>query len=40
MINGCDFARYWDDNWYDIPADRHDIGLHLAFLDGHAEHHR
>jgi prepilin-type N-terminal cleavage/methylation domain-containing protein len=40
MINGCDFALYWDDNWWDIPADRHSLGLGLSFLDGHSELHR
>jgi prepilin-type processing-associated H-X9-DG protein len=40
MINGCDFALYWDDNWWDIPADRHGLGLGLSFLDGHSELHR
>jgi len=40
MINSCEFALYWDSTWYDIPADRHSLGLDLSFLDGHAEHHR
>jgi prepilin-type processing-associated H-X9-DG protein len=40
MINGCDFALYWDDTWWDIPADRHQLGVGLSFLDGHVEHHR
>jgi prepilin-type N-terminal cleavage/methylation domain-containing protein/prepilin-type processing-associated H-X9-DG protein len=40
MINSCEFALYWDSTWYDIPADRHNLGLGLSFLDGHAEHHR
>ena len=40
MINACDFAIYWDSTWWDIPADRHSLGLGLSFLDGHAEHHR
>jgi prepilin-type processing-associated H-X9-DG protein len=40
MINGCDFALYWDSSWYDIPADRHNMGVNLSFVDGHVEHHR
>ena len=40
MINGCDFAVYWDATWWDIPGDRHSFGLALSFLDGHAELHR
>jgi prepilin-type processing-associated H-X9-DG protein len=39
MINGCDFAVYPDDNWYDIPADRHNKGLNLSYLDGHVDYH-
>jgi len=27
-------------SWYDCPADRHDQGANLSFLDGHVEHHR
>jgi len=26
--------------WYDCPADRHNQGANLSFLDGHVEHHR
>jgi prepilin-type N-terminal cleavage/methylation domain-containing protein/prepilin-type processing-associated H-X9-DG protein len=26
--------------WYKCPADRHNQGANLSFLDGHAEHHR
>jgi prepilin-type N-terminal cleavage/methylation domain-containing protein/prepilin-type processing-associated H-X9-DG protein len=26
-------------DWYDYPADRHNQGINLSFLDGHAEHH-
>jgi prepilin-type processing-associated H-X9-DG protein len=40
MINGCDFAEYWDDTWYDIPADRHGGCVNLSYLDGHVESHR
>jgi prepilin-type processing-associated H-X9-DG protein len=40
MINGCDFAEYWDNTWYDILADRHNQGVNLSFLDGHVEFHR
>jgi prepilin-type N-terminal cleavage/methylation domain-containing protein/prepilin-type processing-associated H-X9-DG protein len=40
MINACDFSLAWDNNWWDIPADRHSLGLGLSFLDGHAELHR
>jgi prepilin-type N-terminal cleavage/methylation domain-containing protein/prepilin-type processing-associated H-X9-DG protein len=29
-----------DVEWYDCPADRHNQGANLSFLDGHAEHHR
>lgn len=39
-INGCDFALYLDQNWWDIPGDRHDVGVNLSFVDGHVEHHR
>jgi prepilin-type N-terminal cleavage/methylation domain-containing protein/prepilin-type processing-associated H-X9-DG protein len=28
------------DQWYDYPADRHNQGANLSFLDGHTEHHR
>jgi len=27
-------------SWYDCPADRHNRGANLSFLDGHVEHHR
>jgi prepilin-type N-terminal cleavage/methylation domain-containing protein/prepilin-type processing-associated H-X9-DG protein len=27
-------------DWWDCPADRHNQGANLSFLDGHAEHHR
>jgi prepilin-type processing-associated H-X9-DG protein len=40
MINACSFELYWDTTWWDIPADRHSLGLGLSFLDGHAELHR
>ncbi len=26
--------------WWDCPADRHDQGANLSFLDGHAQYHR
>jgi prepilin-type N-terminal cleavage/methylation domain-containing protein/prepilin-type processing-associated H-X9-DG protein len=29
-----------EEDWYDCPADRHNQGANLSFLDGHAEHHR
>jgi prepilin-type processing-associated H-X9-DG protein len=28
------------DMWIDLPADRHNRGANLGFLDGHVEHHR
>ncbi len=27
-------------HWWDCPADRHNHGANLSFLDGHLEHHR
>ena len=27
-------------SWLNLPADRHDQGANIGFLDGHAEHHR
>src|SRR6516162_6224789 len=27
-------------HWWDCPADRHNAGANLSFLDGHVEHHR
>ena len=29
-----------DIHWYECPADRHNQGANLSFLDGHVEHHR
>ena len=26
--------------WWDCPADRHNHGANLSFLDGHVDHHR
>ncbi len=26
--------------WWDVPGDRHNRGLNLSFVDGHAEYHR
>ena len=31
---------FWGGFWLDVPADRHNQGANLAFLDGHAEHFR
>lgn len=28
------------DQWMELPTDRHNQGCNLAFIDGHAEHHR
>lgn len=28
------------DKWYSLPADRHERGCVLSFLDGHVDHHR
>jgi len=28
---------YWRDFWLDIPADRHQEGANISFVDGHAE---
>ncbi|MFO1497570.1 MAG: prepilin-type N-terminal cleavage/methylation domain-containing protein [Verrucomicrobiota bacterium] len=29
-----------DQQWMDIPADRHGLGANLSFADGHVQHHR
>ena len=31
---------YWPQEWFDIPADRHNQGGNLSFADGHVEHWR
>ncbi|TAL06098.1 MAG: prepilin-type N-terminal cleavage/methylation domain-containing protein [Verrucomicrobia bacterium] len=28
---------YWSQNWWDVPADRHNQGCNFSFADGHAE---
>ncbi len=33
-------ARYMRVEWKDLPADRHNRGCNLSFLDGHADHWR
>jgi prepilin-type N-terminal cleavage/methylation domain-containing protein/prepilin-type processing-associated H-X9-DG protein len=30
-------GSYWQDYWLDIPADRHQQGSNISFVDGHAE---
>ena len=30
----------WGNRWLDVPADRHNRGANLSFLDGHVEHFR
>ena len=30
-------GQYWQDYWLDIPADRHQRGATLSFVDGHVE---
>lgn len=30
----------FDGEWIDMPTDRHNRGLNIAMIDGHAEHHR
>jgi prepilin-type processing-associated H-X9-DG protein len=40
FIQGYNNPSYGDiDAYYDLPADRHEQGVNLSFLDGHAEHH-
>ena len=31
---------YWSNHWLDLPADRHNQGANISFLDGHVEHWR
>jgi prepilin-type N-terminal cleavage/methylation domain-containing protein/prepilin-type processing-associated H-X9-DG protein len=31
---------WYQNNWYDVPANRHDQGCDFSFADGHAEHWR
>lgn len=31
-------GSYWQDYWLDVPADRHQKGANISFVDGHAEH--
>lgn len=33
-------TEYWRDFWLDVPADRHQQGATISFVDGHAEHWR
>jgi prepilin-type processing-associated H-X9-DG protein/prepilin-type N-terminal cleavage/methylation domain-containing protein len=33
-----DFLGVLNDNWGDLPADRHNRGINLSFADGHVEH--
>jgi prepilin-type processing-associated H-X9-DG protein len=30
----------WERDWDDVPADRHNRGANLSFVDGHVESHR
>lgn len=30
-------GSYWQDFWLDVPADRHQQGANISFVDGHAE---
>jgi len=45
QINACDFFVAEDNTvvdmniWNDIPADRHNLGANLSFVDGHVERH-
>jgi prepilin-type N-terminal cleavage/methylation domain-containing protein/prepilin-type processing-associated H-X9-DG protein len=29
---------FWQNVWWDMPSDRHNLGANLSFADGHAEH--
>lgn len=41
FITGYNNPSYGDvDGYYDFPADRHQQGVNLTFLDGRAEYHR
>ena len=31
---------YWPDQWWDMPANRHNQGANLSFADGHSEIHK
>ena len=33
-----ELGDYWQDNWLDVPADRHSQGANISFADGHVEH--
>jgi prepilin-type N-terminal cleavage/methylation domain-containing protein/prepilin-type processing-associated H-X9-DG protein len=33
-------AKIWDSTWFSLPADRHQQGCNLSFLDSHVEHWR
>jgi len=29
---------FWQNVWWDMPSDRHNLGANLSFVDGHVEH--